>query len=347
MNTVDALKTVIRNECSKVMSRKDLDNLVLKKIGEPSVASVVYTLNGKIVAKASQYNVFFRPLINNRKQVWKKFNEIIIGAHLNKETLTEFLPLPLFYKDISLNGDDYFLSFEPLIKGKSLSFFLKDAVFCKDHLPKLLFILYDILLWLGDKYSFNHNDLHENNVMVVRYAQQSYTSLCIKDEPGRLRQIDDVKYFPVLIDFDWSTFRSVNATHDEYIKNLISYEQQQQQLSMFSKVHADYSLPYYSISSWSPSVDVAFLMQRINELHAPTTDRIKGFCSKRIYDGAFSKALKTNILPNVEGILAESTPELVKQYNIFILMQILSEILLMSTQTSGGKKRVRKNISNK
>ena len=90
----DIFKEAIRKECSKVLGTKETKKLVIRKIGNSSGVSAVFSLNNKIVAKAAQFSGNSILLLNNKKYVWDKFKLI----NDNKDVLKKLVPQPFFYK---------------------------------------------------------------------------------------------------------------------------------------------------------------------------------------------------------------------------------------------------------
>ena len=340
----DIFKEAIRKECSKVLGTKETKKLVIRKIGNSSGVSAVFSLNNKIVAKAAQFSGNSILLLNNKKYVWDKFKLI----NDNKDVLKKLVPQPFFYK---LSKNQIFMSFEPLIKGRTLSEYLKDAVFLRDHLPKFLFILYDVLLYLGQPDGFNHNDLHESNIMVVRSndigMNSEYTSLCIKQGETSCK-INKVKYFPVLIDFDWSTFmpdsRTSHTDFAAYINknaNIPSPPNIADCSQTWKHVHLTYSLPYYGASLWSPTVDVAFLMLRIGCVLGESLKNNINTSLNLFINNKSHEIKQPQKRFNISDIATRISTSSFKDYNIYNLMHLLAEILFPVPPQDAGKQRKR------
>jgi len=160
-----------------------------------------------------------------------------------------------------------------------MNFYYTDEDFITNRFHKFMFILFDILYYLGVNYGFNHNDLHFGNVMVVEAKDYDITEY--KSLNDHNFTIINPKYVPVIIDFDWATFippkvppqvppkvpqeikKQIKAQLEDYTCN----EEEKCTKVLFRCTHNKYK-NYNSFGSfasdlpvWSPYVDSAFFIE--------------------------------------------------------------------------------------
>ena len=132
--------------------------------------------------------------------VWNSLTSLINStAQPERRTLESAVCVPLFYR---VTGGDHpcLVTVEPRVLGRDLKHYLPTIDY--GTLAKVLFIVADVLQFLGDKVGFNHNDLHFGNIMLVRTKDahpRTYEPL-----GGGLPSFGMPKYFPVIVDYDWS-----------------------------------------------------------------------------------------------------------------------------------------------
>jgi hypothetical protein len=272
-------KDIVKSVYQKFLDRRDKRSRArARQIGSSSAVSSVFQLNSDVIGKAATVNNGYNAFLINREFAWQQMQRAI-NSDPNKDILSKLICIPFHTERVR----DYIVTLEPVVKGgKDMNFYCEDLDFVSNHFKTFMFILFDILLYLGKTYGFNHNDLHFGNVMVVKakdYGITSYTSM--NGDPSIV--IQDVKYFPVIIDFDWSTFilTSSQVTLPPEIKEQISYQIQEGTCQanacesvLFRCIHAKYkeyrvtsngTVTFGSFASetptWSPYVDSAFFIE--------------------------------------------------------------------------------------
>ena len=263
-------KDIVKSVYQKFLDRRDKRSRArARRIGSHSAVSSVFQLNSDVIGKAATVNNGFNAFLINREFAWQQMQRAI-NSDQNKDILSKLVCIPFHTERV----ENYIVTLEPVVKGgKDMDFYCKDADFVSNHFHKFMFILFDILLHLGKTYGFNHNDLHFGNVMVVKakdYGITSYTSLT-----DQSIVIQDVKYVPVIIDFDWSTFipplqaqqLSLPQEITDEIGAQIGQENNCQPNScegvLFRCIHARYASGSFASNppQWSPYVDSAFFIE--------------------------------------------------------------------------------------
>ena len=204
--------------------------------------------------------------INSKLYIWEHLQKIQQDRNLAsniRKTLKHVISLPL-YKEIYIDASEnvFLVSLERYIPGNVMEQMIQTFGQDETQLTKFTFVLLDILHFLGTKYSFNHNDLHFNNLMVVeadKYNMCSYTS--ISEYGGKRFTIDNLKYIPVIIDFDFAVINygeglSNDKTNsktqlDDLWKDYFNKEENKALLVI-------HTLNEHTSLAYSPSIDVAY-----------------------------------------------------------------------------------------
>ena len=148
--------------------------------------------------------------INSKLYIWEHLQKIQQDRNLSsniRKTLKHIIALPL-YKEIYIDDESkkvFLVSFERYIPGNVMEQMIQTFGQDEKELTKFTFVLLDVLHFLGTKYKFNHNDFHFNNLMVVeadKYNMCTYKSISVYGE--KTFTIENLKYIPVIIDFDFA-----------------------------------------------------------------------------------------------------------------------------------------------
>lgn len=281
---------VVRKVYRKFIGNRNIHtNINIKPVGVSSAVSSVFKINGNVVAKYVKSDGSNKAFVTNRLFIMNHLGSII-NTDPHHEILKKLTGVPFYCEKVP---DNAYVTLERIIDGEEFStMFLQDVDNFKteNHYLKCMFIAFDVLSYLGQKYSFNHNDLHMDNIMVVRAESlgmcDTYTSLTEEDKTNVT--ISGVKYYPVIIDFDWSTFmgkfknieqapifnllaaqiqsKTVNAnTVRERIEKTLPLwmppDKDKKDAPIWNTVHTYLSVPFYNKNEWSPSIDSGFLLE--------------------------------------------------------------------------------------
>lgn len=292
---VNTKANAVRKVYRKFIGNRNIHtNINIKPVGVSSAVSSVFKINGNVVAKYVKSDGSNKAFVTNRLFIMNHLGSII-NTDPHHEILKKLMGVPFYSEKVP---DNAYVTLERIIDGEEFStMFLQDVDNFKteNHYLKCMFIAFDVLSYLGQKYSFNHNDLHMDNIMVVRAESlgmcHTYTSLTkltkLTEEDKKNVTITGVKYYPVIIDFDWSTFmgkfknieqapifnllaaqiqsKTVNAnTVRGRIENenpLPLWMPDKKDAPIWNTVHTYLSVPFYNKNEWSPSIDSGFLLE--------------------------------------------------------------------------------------
>lgn len=223
--------------------------LRIQKFGKASAVSRVFKLNDEWLAKVNRFphDSPKTQTIKNNYLVTQKLHQLLQQPqyiHLQK-----YIMLPefsfAFYDEFA--GQDVFIRFERLIQGKELADYLYkpegrvELQNNQDAFVSAFRILACFLYRISSIFKFNHNDLHANNVMMVKELQDD----------------GSIKYYPKIFDFDLSIIEGVEPYVHPGIAQSLSYPDTKgcNRIWWFSQ-QKDYSgllpgreLPSYSIDS--------------------------------------------------------------------------------------------------
>jgi len=275
MDHLEIIKSVYKRFIDKKEKHKRL--VRIKPIAQGAVSSV-FSINSNIVGKVASMietpaNAATKPFLDNKMLIWDYLRSRFESETDDyiKSVLDKLVSLPIyrnFYKK-------HLVSLEPVIKGKTMKNCILDTdsmstdLKASDvHFLKILYILFDVLLYLGTKFKFNHNDLHFDNVMIVKAKDLDlceYHSIYF-NSIGKPVKLTDVKYVPVILDFDWATIAGYAKvkTDDERgtlgsmrltLKNFINNKEE----SFFANIHKSYGSD--TTEQWSPVIDVAMFLE--------------------------------------------------------------------------------------
>lgn len=175
--------------------------LRIQKFGKASAVSRVFKLNDDWLAKVNrfQHNSPKSQTVKNNYLVTQRLHELLQQPQYMY--LQKYVMLPEFsfaYYD-GVKDEDVFIRFERLIQGVELSDYVDkpekrmELQNNQDAFVSAFRVLACVLYRLVDLFYFNHNDLHVNNVMIVKEWSEDGT----------------LKYYPKIFDFDLSTVAGV------------------------------------------------------------------------------------------------------------------------------------------
>jgi hypothetical protein len=179
----------------------------MRTVGE-GVTSAVYLINSNVIGKVSfiappdqdeTQTSFTQIQADNKKYVWD-----YLQSKLKDKPAETFLSFPLYRAILKITDGSFLVTLEPYITGDTFYNMLNDRKLSSDEVADILIIIIDVLAYLGSNFGFNHNDFHLNNIMIVRAdtifgaGNNTYKSL-------KGYSLPKVKYFPVIIDYDWAT----------------------------------------------------------------------------------------------------------------------------------------------
>lgn len=263
---------VIKSVYRRLIDNKEKHKRLLRiKPLSSGASSSVFSINSNIVGKVSKMEEGV-PFSDNKVAIWDYLHREF-SNETNKDVLEKLVSLPLHKGIEKYNEKDYLVSLEPLIRGKTFSQCLldndamgKDFKSTDENFFKVFYILFDMLLYLGEKFNFNHNDLHFDNVMIVKANDLdlcTYKSMYWKGTVTLYK----VKYVPVIIDFDWATITSLKVLPDNmkvYYTNRFTqcFNNTTHSATHFCKTHTKYgykeSPSFYD--HWSRQIDTAMFL---------------------------------------------------------------------------------------
>jgi hypothetical protein len=265
---MDVLKTVYRRFIDTKERRKRL--LRIKPLAEGGV-SQIFIVNSNLVGKVAKFSTD-SPFLDNKLSIWVYLHERFAKDE-DKGVLDKLVSLPYYKEFEHYDKEKYLVSLEPLIHGKSFArCLLEDDAMSKDfkktdeNFFKVFYILFDLLLYLGETFKFNHNDLHFDNVMIVKAEDIdmcTYQSMYLKKH-GHKAILKDIKYVPIIIDFDWATITNMNVSQmEQYYKVRMDECVREPYIGThFCKIHRDYGYkggtPFSS--EWSHQIDTAMFL---------------------------------------------------------------------------------------
>jgi hypothetical protein len=261
---------VIKSVYRRLIDNKEKHKRLLRiKPLSSGAASSVFSINSNIVGKVSKMEEGV-PFADNKVAIWDYLHRKFSNDS-NKDVLEKLVSLPLHKGIEKYKEKDYLVSLEPLIRGKTFSRCLldndamsKDFKSTDENFFKVFYILFDLLLYLGEECHFNHNDLHFDNVMIVKAKDLdlcTYKSMYLKG----IVTLYKVKYVPVIIDFDWATITSLRVIAGNmkayYTNRFLECNAPPNTATHFCKIHTNYGYKAQEFyDNWSKQIDTAMFL---------------------------------------------------------------------------------------